>query len=110
MADRPERPRCSPPGPAPKEGLEYFRFRGLRTGFDYRDVWQEEHALAFTVVISFHPIYDGWPYVERLTRTAETGQDGQEVLRNALPAPKGDGTAPGSPAGPPGGLQNSTAR
>ena len=33
----------------PKEALEYFRFRGLRIGFDYRDVWQEEHALAFTV-------------------------------------------------------------
>ena len=61
-------------------------------------------------VISFHPIYDGWPYVERMIETAETGTDGQEVLRNALPAPKGDGTAPGSPAGPPGGLQNSTAR
>ena len=35
--------------PGPREALEYFRFRGLRTGFDYRDVWQEEHALAFTV-------------------------------------------------------------
>ena len=33
----------------PKEALEYFRFRGLRIGFDYRDVWREEHALAFTV-------------------------------------------------------------
>ena len=49
MADRPERHGFRSPVPAPKEALEYFRFRGLRTGFDYRDVWQEEHALAFTV-------------------------------------------------------------
>ncbi len=49
MADRPERPRLPFPGPAPNEALEYFRFRGLRVGFDYRDVWREEHALAFTV-------------------------------------------------------------
>ena len=65
-------------------------------------------------VISFHQVDDGRLHVERMIRTAETGQDGQEVLRNALPARqengKRDGTAPGSPAGPPGGLQNSTAR
>ena len=42
-------PQVHSPSPAPKEALEYFRFRGLRVGFDYRDVWQEEHALAFTV-------------------------------------------------------------
>ena len=35
--------------PASREALEYFRFRGLRLGFDYRDVWREEHGLAFTV-------------------------------------------------------------
>ena len=45
----PDRARAPFPSPAPKEALEYFRFRGLRIGFDYRDVWQEEHALAFTV-------------------------------------------------------------
>ena len=45
----PDRPRAPFPSPAPKEALEYFRFRGLRVGFDYRDVWQEEHAFAFTV-------------------------------------------------------------
>ena len=49
MADRPKRPGFQFPAPAPREALEYFRFRGLKTGFDYRDVWREEHALAFTV-------------------------------------------------------------
>ncbi len=33
----------------PKDALAYFRQKGLRKGFDYRDVWQAEHAKAFTV-------------------------------------------------------------
>jgi len=37
------------PGPAPKEALSYFRNKGLKVSFDYRDVWREEHAHAFTV-------------------------------------------------------------
>lgn len=35
--------------PVPKEALRYFRRRDLRPGFDYRDVWLQEHAHAFTV-------------------------------------------------------------
>ncbi|WP_126456722.1 phage minor head protein [Sulfuriflexus mobilis] len=37
------------PGPVPKDALDYFRDKELRVGFDYRDVWGEEHANAFTV-------------------------------------------------------------
>lgn len=37
------------PGPVPQEALDYFRAKDLRPGFDYRDVWGEEHAHAFTV-------------------------------------------------------------
>jgi uncharacterized protein with gpF-like domain len=37
------------PGPVPKEALEYFRAKGWKIGFDWRDVWQTEHANAFTV-------------------------------------------------------------
>lgn len=37
------------PGPVPKEALSYFRAKGLKVGFDHRDVWREEHATAFTV-------------------------------------------------------------
>ena len=33
----------------PKEALDYFKSKGLRPGFDYRDVWQREHHVAFTV-------------------------------------------------------------
>lgn len=35
--------------PVPKDALDWFRAKGYRVGFDYRDVWQEEHAAAFTV-------------------------------------------------------------
>ncbi len=37
------------PPPVPKEALAFFRAKKLRIGFDYRDVWREEHATQFTV-------------------------------------------------------------
>lgn len=37
------------PGPVPREVLEFFRAKGFKIGFDYRDVWKAEHANAFTV-------------------------------------------------------------
>lgn len=33
----------------PAEAIAYFRQKGYRIGFDYRDVWQQEHQAAFTV-------------------------------------------------------------
>lgn len=37
------------PGPVPKEALAYFRNKGIKPSFDYRDVWRTEHAATFTV-------------------------------------------------------------
>ena len=37
------------PVPAPKEAVDYIKNKGWKPGFDYRDVWGEEHAVAFTV-------------------------------------------------------------
>jgi len=34
---------------AAKEAIAFFRKKGFRVGFDWRDVWQEEHVRAFTV-------------------------------------------------------------
>ena len=48
-SDRPDAPDGEFGSPAPREALEYFRFRGLKVGFDHRDVRPGEHALAFTV-------------------------------------------------------------
>lgn len=33
----------------PVEAIAWFRAKGIAIGFDWRDVWQEEHAKAFTV-------------------------------------------------------------
>lgn len=33
----------------PAEAIAYFRQKGYRVGFDYRDVWQQEQQAAFTV-------------------------------------------------------------
>lgn len=33
----------------PEEAIAWFRRKGYRLGFDWRDVWQEEHRHAFTV-------------------------------------------------------------
>lgn len=39
----------TPPVLQPEEAIGYFRAKGYEVGFDWRDVWQEEHARAFTV-------------------------------------------------------------
>ena len=49
MPDRPGRTGSEFGSPAPREALDYFRFRGLKIGFDHRDVRPPEHALSFTV-------------------------------------------------------------
>jgi hypothetical protein len=33
----------------PEEAIAYFRQKGFQIGFDYRDVWQQEHQAGFTV-------------------------------------------------------------
>jgi SPP1 gp7 family putative phage head morphogenesis protein len=39
----------SPFGLAPEDALRWFRQKGLKPSFDWRDVWAEQHAKAFTV-------------------------------------------------------------
>lgn len=33
----------------PEDAIEFFRRKGYKIGFDWRDVWQDEHARGFTV-------------------------------------------------------------
>ena len=35
--------------PQPKEALRWFKAKGIQPSFNWKDVWQEEHAIAFTV-------------------------------------------------------------
>jgi len=37
------------PGPVPEEAQAYFRQKGWKVSFDWRDTWRQEHAAAFTV-------------------------------------------------------------
>lgn len=39
----------TPPQLLPEEAIAFFRAKGIEFGFDWRDVWQEEHAKAFSV-------------------------------------------------------------
>lgn len=36
------------PGPVPQDAIDFLAAKKLKPGFDYRDVWREEHAGAFT--------------------------------------------------------------
>lgn len=41
-------------GPVPQEAIDYLQAKKIKPGFDYRDVWREEHAGAFTVAKMAH--------------------------------------------------------
>lgn len=42
-------PKTPTPPPLPKEALAYLRAKQLQPSWDYRDIWKQEHRLAFTV-------------------------------------------------------------
>ena len=42
-------PTPLPAGVPPREAIDFFRAKGFKLGFAWQDVWQEEHAQAFTV-------------------------------------------------------------
>lgn len=48
MARKPIKPEPFPLLP-PKQAIDFFRAKGMKIGFAWQDVWQEEHAHAFTV-------------------------------------------------------------
>jgi len=39
----------------PAEAIKYFQGKGLKTSFAWQDMWQEEHAKAFTVAKAMRP-------------------------------------------------------
>jgi uncharacterized protein with gpF-like domain len=41
-------PEYTFPGPVPQEALDYFEAKGLQVGFNWYEVWAEEHNCAFT--------------------------------------------------------------
>ena len=42
-------PKVAPMNLPPEEAIKWFQAKGYKIGFDWRDVWKEEHRNAFTV-------------------------------------------------------------
>ncbi|MEO6361435.1 MAG: phage minor head protein [Sphingomicrobium sp.] len=70
----------------PKEALAFFRSKGLQTGFAWQDVWQEEHARAFTVAkaMSRDLLEDMRGAVDKALADGSTLADFQRELRPLL--------------------------
>ncbi len=74
------------PGPPPEDALEWFRAKGLKIGFDWRDVWREEHAAAFTVakIMRLDLLADVRAEVDRALAEGLTFRDFQKRLAPML--------------------------
>lgn len=74
------------PGPVPKEAVDYIGNKGWKVGFDYRDVWREEHAAAFTVAkaMNLDVLEAIRGEVERAIQEGRTFADFQKDLQPAL--------------------------
>ena len=69
----------------PKEALDYIKNKNLKVGFSYKDVWNEEHATAFTVAkaMQIDVLSDMKKAVEK---ALEDGQSFESFKKNIKPA------------------------
>jgi SPP1 gp7 family putative phage head morphogenesis protein len=77
-----------PFGLAPEEAIQWFREKGYALSFDWRDVWAEQHARAFTVAkaTQFDVLADIRDAVDRAIRTGRTLGDFTKQLKPTLQA------------------------
>jgi len=70
----------------PREALEYLKRKNLKPAFSYRDVWNEEHASAFTVAkaIQVDVLADIKSAVEEAIEKGETFEHFKKNLRPVL--------------------------
>ncbi len=68
----------------PKEALDYIKNKNLKVGFSYKDVWNEEHATAFTVAkaMQIDVLSDMKKAVEK---ALEDGQSFESFKKNIKP-------------------------
>lgn len=78
--------KLRPPGPPPREALAFFEAKGYRIGFDYRDVWKEEHNVAFTVAkaMELQVLQTVRGEVDRALRDGTTLRTFQKTLKPRL--------------------------
>lgn len=76
------------PGPPPVEALKYFRAKGLKPSWSYKEVWAEEHAVAFTVAKSagFDILGDVRAAVDKAMASGQTFEQFKKELRPVLQA------------------------
>lgn len=70
----------------PKEALAWFKAKTLKPGFDYRDVWREEHGAAFTVakMTQLDLLSDVKALVTQALADGQTFRDFQKALEPML--------------------------
>ena len=74
------------PANPPKEALAYFQAKKLKPSFDYRDVWREEHAYAFTIAKSTAGdiLTDVYQAIEGALKEGKTFRQFQKELQPIL--------------------------
>ena len=72
----------------PEEAVAFFRQKGFRIGFDYRDVWRQEHQAAFTVAkaMQIDLLQDIRAELDKALATGSTFADFQKALMPRLQA------------------------
>ncbi|MGI8839753.1 MAG: phage minor head protein [Caulobacteraceae bacterium] len=72
----------------PAEAIKYFRGKGLKASFAWQDMWQEEHAKAFTVAKAMRPavLQDIRDAVDKALVNGTTFETFQKGLRPLLQA------------------------
>lgn len=75
-----------PFGLAPEEAIQWFAQKGYRLSFDWRDVWKEQHARAFTVAkaTQLDVLAEIRDAVDRALRDGTTLADFRKQLRPTL--------------------------
>lgn len=70
----------------PKEALAWFKSKGIKPGFDYRDVWKEEQANAFTVakMLNADLLVDVQQLVAEAVERGQTFEQFRNVLKPLL--------------------------
>ncbi|EGR4076017.1 hypothetical protein U5315_002693 [Vibrio fluvialis] len=70
----------------PKESLDWFKRKGITPGFDYRDVWKEEHSNAFTIakMLNADLLVDVKQIVEQAIEEGQTFEQFRDVLKPLL--------------------------
>lgn len=78
--------RAMPKNIVPKESLEWFKRKGIKPSFDYRDVWKEEHANAFTVakMLNADLLVEVKQLVEQAIAEGQTFEQFRDLLKPLL--------------------------